>query len=62
MKLSRSRVEKIQQQVENAGSELPGSELTFEYSSKDDRRLQVAQSTVALVFPNNMLTKNIQNY
>lgn len=57
MKLSRSRVEKIQQQVENAGSELPGSELTFEYSSKDDRRLQVAQSTVALVFPNNMLTK-----
>lgn len=56
MKLSNSRVEKIQQQIANAGSELPGSELMFEYPNTDDRRLQVSQSTTAPVFPNNMLT------
>lgn len=56
MKLSASRVEKIQQQIANAGSELPGSELMFEYPNTDDRRLQVSQSTTAPVFPNNMLT------
>lgn len=56
MKLSSSRVDKIQQQVANAGSELPGSELMFEYPATDDRRLQVSGSTTAPVFPNNMLT------
>lgn len=57
MKLSSSRVEKIQQQVANSGGELPNSELIFEYPATDDRRLQVSQSTTAPVFPNNMLTK-----
>ncbi len=56
MKLSNSRVDKIQQQISNSGSELPGSELMFEYPNTDDRRLQVSQSTTAPVFPNNMLT------
>lgn len=56
MKLSNSRVEKIQQQIANSGAELPGSELMFEYPNTDDRRLQVSQSTTAPVFPNNMLT------
>lgn len=56
MKLSASRIEKIQQQVANSGSELPGSELIFEYPNTDDRRLLVSQSTTAPVFPNNMLT------
>ena len=56
MKLSNSRVEKIQQQIANAGADLPGSEIMFEYPSTDDRRLQVSQSTTAPVFPNNMLT------
>lgn len=56
MKLSNSRVEKIQQQLSNSGSELPGSELIFEYPATDDKRLQVSQSTTAPVFPNNMLT------
>ena len=55
MKLSQSRVDKIQQQIANAGSELPGSELAFEYPNTDDRRLQVSQSTTAPVFPNSML-------
>lgn len=55
MKLSQSRVDKIQQQVANAGAELPGSELMFEYPNTDDRRLQVSQSTTAPVFPNNMM-------
>lgn len=56
MKLSQSRVDKIQQQIANAGSDLPGSELMFEYPNTDDRRLQVSQSTTAPVFPNNMMT------
>lgn len=55
MKLSQSRVDKIQQQIANAGAELPGSELMFEYPNTDDRRLQVSQSTTAPVFPNNMM-------
>lgn len=57
MKLSSSRVEKIQQQLSNSGCELPGSELIFEYPATDDRRLQVSQSTTAPVFPDNMLTR-----
>lgn len=56
MKLSQSRVDKIQQQVANAGSELPGSELMFEYPNTDDRRLQISQSTTAIVFPTGMAT------
>lgn len=56
MKLSSSRLDKIQQQIANAGSDMPGSEIMFEYPATDDRRLQVSQSTTALVFPNNMLT------
>lgn len=55
MKLSSSRVEKIQQQIANSGSELPGSELIFEYPNTDDRRLMVGQSTTAPVFPNNQM-------
>ena len=55
MKLSASRVEKIQQQIANSGSELPGSELIFEYPNTDDRRLLVSQSTTAPVFPNNQM-------
>lgn len=58
MKLSASRVEKIQQQIANSGSELPDSELIFEYPNVEDRRLLVSQSTTAPVFPNNrMITK-----
>ena len=56
MKMSSSRVEKIQQQVANSGSDLPDSELIFEYPAVDDKRLQVSQSTTAPVFPQNKLT------
>ncbi len=52
MKLSASRVEKLQQQVENSGDELAGSEMIFEYPNEDDPRLVVSQSTTAPVFPN----------
>ena len=55
MKLSSSRIQKIQQQIANAGSDFAGSELIFEYPNSDDRRLVVSQSTTAPVFPNNML-------
>lgn len=57
MKLSASRVEKIEQIVQNAGSQLPGCELLIEYPATDDKRLQVSQSTIALVFPDNMQTR-----
>lgn len=56
MKLSASRMEKIQQQMANSGSELPDSEVIFEYPAVDDKRLQVSQSTTAPVFPNNKYT------
>lgn len=56
MKMSSSRIEKIQQQMSNSGIELPGSEIIIEYPNTDDRRLQVSQSTTAPVFPNSMLT------
>lgn len=60
MKLSSSRIQKIQQQIANAGSDLPGSELIFEYPNSDDRRLVVSQSTTAPVFPQNMLINKFQ--
>ena len=56
MKMSSSRVEKIQQQIQNAGSEMAGSEIMLEYPNTDDRRLLVSQSTTSVIFPNNMLT------
>ena len=56
MKLSSSRVEKIQQQLANSGCELTGSEVVFEYPAVDDKRLQVSQSTTAPVFPGNRFT------
>lgn len=61
MKMSASRVEKIQQQIANSGAELPDSELIFEYPAVDDKRLQVSQSTTAPVFPNNKLTLKYPN-
>lgn len=57
MKLSASRSEKIQNQLENAGTDLPGSELIFDYPTNDDIRQVVGQSTTSPVFTNNMLTE-----
>lgn len=56
MKLSASRVDKIQQQIINSGTLFEGSEIIFEYPNVDDRRLLVSQSTTTPVFPTNMLT------
>ena len=56
MKLSASRMERIQQQLQNSGSDIVDSEVIFEYPSVDDKRIQVSQSTTAPVFPNNKLT------
>lgn len=61
MKLSASRVEKIQQQLANSGAELAGSELIFQYPNVDDRRLLVSQSTTAPVFPNNQMCVKYPN-
>ena len=58
MKLSASRAEKIQQQLENSGIDFVGAEIVFEYPNVDDVRLVVSQSTTAPIFPNRMITKN----
>lgn len=55
MKLSASRVNKIQQQISNAGADLAGSEVIFEYPNVDDRRLLTSQSTTSPVFPDRQL-------
>lgn len=57
MKLSSSRVNKMQEQLANSGIDMAGSELIFAYPAVDDRRLQVSQSTISAVFPDRMLTK-----
>jgi hypothetical protein len=56
MKLSSSRVEKITQQLENAGTELVGSEIIFGYPKNEDRRIVVSQSTTSPVFPDSRFT------
>lgn len=56
MKLSASRVERITQQLENAGTPLVGSEIIFGYPKTDDKRLVVGQSTTSPVFPNSKFT------
>ena len=61
MKLSSSRVVKLQQQIANSGCELPDSEVIFEYPNVDDRRLLVSQSTTTPVFPNNKITVRYPN-
>ncbi len=57
MKMSSTRVEKIQQQLENSGTEMPGSEIIFEYPNSDDARLVVSQSTSAPVFTEHRIVK-----
>lgn len=57
MKLSDKRSEKIQTQLENAGTDLAGCELIFDYPKDDDIRQVVGQSTTSPVFTNNMLTE-----
>lgn len=56
MRLSGYRMEKMEQQLNNSGSQFVGSEIIFEYPSTDDPRLLVSQSTTAPVFPTNMMT------
>lgn len=56
MRLSKSRVEKINEQVQNAGSELGGSEIIFGYTDDEDKRLQVSQGSITLVFPDKKIT------
>lgn len=56
MKLSSSRVEKINQQLLNAGIEMADAEIIFEYPNTDDAKVRVGQSTTSPVFPDRRLT------
>lgn len=55
MRLPKKSVDKIQQQISNAGAELPGAEVIFDYPNTEDIRLLYSQRTISLVFPNNMM-------
>lgn len=50
MRMSSSRIQKIEEQLSNSNIEFAGSELLFAYPNNDDKRLVVSQSTVAPVF------------
>lgn len=56
MKLSASRIEKINKTVENAGAELAGGELIIDYPDLDDNRTVVSQSTTAPLFEKRQLS------
>lgn len=56
MKMSASRLTKIQEQIQNSGVDMPGSELSFGYPKTDDKRLVVGQSVTSVIFPQQMLT------
>lgn len=56
MKLSDTRVEHLNNQATNSGTELPGAELSFQYPNEEDRRLLVSQSTTTPIFPDARLT------
>lgn len=50
MRMSASRIAKIEEQLSNSNIEFAGSEILFAYPANDDKRLVVSQSTVAPVF------------
>lgn len=56
MKLSASRIEKINKTVENAGAELAGGEIIIDYPDLDDSRTVVSQSTTAPLFEKRQLS------
>lgn len=55
-KMSKGRIDKIQQTVENSGSVLEGSELIFSYPPETEMMRVVGQSTASPVFEKRMLT------
>lgn len=55
MRMSASRIEKLEEQLSNSNIEFAGSELLFAYPNNDDKRLVVSQSTVAPVFKNTVM-------
>lgn len=57
MKLSKSRVEKFQQQIENSGLKMEGCDLIIEYPKEaENAMLVVSKSTTAPVFPQSSIT------
>lgn len=57
MKMSESRLSKIEEQVANSGAVLPGSELVFSYPNVDDIRRVVADCSVALQYQNGFMQR-----
>lgn len=57
MKLSETRLNKIQEQINNSGAKLPGSELVFAYKDCDDVRRIVGESSVALQYDNKFIER-----
>lgn len=57
MKLSATRLDKINKQLNNSGIELGGSEIIIEYKNTEDIKQQVGESTISLVMESQMFTK-----
>lgn len=57
MKLSSSRLDKINKQLNNSGCEFGGSEIIIEYKNTEDIKQQVGESTVSLVMESQMFTR-----
>lgn len=58
MRLSPSRLEKINQTLANSGASMIGSEVIFGYPDVDDKRQQVSQCTYSIVLESKQFTKN----
>jgi hypothetical protein len=58
MKLSVSRLQKINDTLENTQSDFAGAEIVFKYPNEEDKRLVVSQSITTPVFPSHMFTMN----
>lgn len=56
MKMSKNRVEKMQQQLINSGCQFGGSEIIIEYPDEDDKKLLSSQSSTTPVFPDRRIT------
>ena len=56
MKMSKNRVEKIQQQLVNSGCQFLDSEIIIEYPNEDDKRLLSSKSSTTPVFPDRRIT------
>lgn len=57
MRLSGTRAEKIQTQLDNSGVEMPGAEIKIQYPDEENKMLVVSGSSISAVFPDKYVNK-----